>query len=153
MSFQDAARNTLAVREHLRPGLQAVENVDRDRLRCSKPRRLRGSVSLERALPPGQPNEPRWDYAIGLVSSPNDTVVWLEVHPASSTGNVGEVLRKLGWLKTWIAQDAPALSQLRRHFVWLATGRVSFHSGSPQMKTAAQSGLLFRARQLNLDRF
>jgi hypothetical protein len=66
---------------------------------------------------------------------------------------VGEVLRKLGWLKTWIAQDAPALSQLRRHFVWLATGRVSFHSGSPQMKTAAQSGLLFRARQLNLDRF
>jgi len=153
MSFREAVESTPAIRAHFREGLQAVRGGDRDRLRCSQPRRLRGSVNLEEVLPPGQTNEPRWDYGIGIGSSRSDAVVWLEVHPASSTGHVDEVLRKLGWLRTWMSRDAAALAELPRHFVWLATGSVSFHGGSPQMKRVAQNGLLFRARQLDLDRF
>jgi len=110
-------------------------------------------VNLERALPPGECNEPRWDYGIGIASSPGDALIWVEVHPASSTGNVDEVLRKLGWLKTWMRGDAPAPWQLPRRFVWLATGRVAFRSGSPHMYRVAQKGLLFRAGHLDLDRF
>jgi len=153
MSFRLAVESTPVFREHFREGLQAVLARDRGRLRCSRPRRLRGSVNIEEALSSGQPDEPRWDYAIGIESLDNDTAIWLEVHPASSTRHVGEVLRKLGWLTTWVQRDAPALWQLPRRFVWLATGRVAFRSGSPHTYRVAQKGLLFRAGQLDLDLF
>lgn len=153
MSFRAAVESTPSIQAHFREGLQAVLRRDRARLSCSRPRRLRGSVNLEHALPPRQPNDPRWDYAIGIAGLPRDAVLWLEVHPASSTGNVAEVLHKLAWLKTWMQGNAPALWRLGRRFVWLATGRVAFRPGSPQRLKVAQHGLVFRARQLDLDQF
>ncbi len=67
MNFAKAVRDTRAVRSHLREGLKALREVDRNRLHCSEPRNVRGSVNLEEALPPGGPGDARWDYGIGIV--------------------------------------------------------------------------------------
>lgn len=153
MSFRNAVASTTAIRDRFRDGLGAVRNVDRDRLRCSSPRRLRGSVNLDEALRLSFPNAPRWDYAIGISQhSRSDHAVWLEVHPAASL-HVGEVLNKLRWLKSWLANDAPELQRLPAHFCWVATGTVSFRRGSREEKRIAQEGIRFPGKLLNLDEF
>ena len=100
------------------------------------------------------PNDPRWDYVIGLARNTDDdddVAIWLEVHSASSTGNIDEVLWKLTWLWSWLTNYVPRMKQLRGKFVWLASGRVNFRSGSPQMLRIAQRGPVFRAQRLDLD--
>jgi len=139
MSFRQAVESTAAIRDSFREGLGSVRNVDRTRLRCSNPRRLRGSVNLDDALRLALPNDPRGDYAIGISQrSHSDRAVWLEVHPASSL-HVGEVLNKLRWLKGWLASDAPELQGLPAHFCWVATGSVSFRRGSPASYSTSTS--------------
>jgi hypothetical protein len=153
MRFREAVEDTAAIRGQYREGLQGVRNVDRSRLSCATPRRLCGSVDLDGALRLVHPNDPRWDYAIGVSEGvQNDTVIWVEVHPASSC-HVEEVLRKLQWLKDWLRYDAPAMGRLPRHFRWIATGTVSFRRGSREEKKIAQRGLRFPVKQLDLDSF
>lgn len=153
MRFRRAVPSAAAVRDGFREGLGAVRNVDRNRLRCANPRRLRGSVNLDQALKLAFPNHPRWDYAIGVSrGTQSDHVVWLEVHPASSL-HVDEVLNKLRWLNGWLASDAPELRRLPAHFYWVATGTVSFRRGSRDEKRIAQEGMRFPGKQLNLDEF
>jgi len=110
-------------------------------------------LNLERALARSQAREPRWDYGIGLGAGGKDIVVWLEVHPASSTRNLEEVSSKLDWLRAWVRSSAPALGRLRARFVWLATGRVCFPCHSPHRKRIAQHGLEFCAHHLDLDHY
>lgn len=152
MTFEEAVNATAALAGRYRRGLQGIKNVDRNRIRTSRPRRLKGSVDLDKALRPQRPNAPIWDYCIGLRNDRNnDRVVWLEVHPASSPHAVHEVLRKLGWLRDWLPAEAPALRQIEACFVWLATASVAFTANSPQRRRIAQSGILFRSRVLDLD--
>jgi hypothetical protein len=154
MKFRHAVESTAAIRYGFRKGLGAVRNVDHARLRCSiNSRRLRGSVDLDEALRLAFPNDPRWDYAIGISQHPlSDQVVWLEVHPASSH-HVDEVLNKLRWLRGWLANEAPALRMMPAHFCWVATGTVSFRRGSQEEKRIAQEGIRFPGKRLNLDEF
>ena len=153
MNFRQAVAATPAIRDQLQNGLRAVRNVDRGRLRCSATNRLRGSVDVDEALRAHCPNDPRWDYAIGM-SYPReaDHVVWLEVHPASS-GHIAGIMGKLQWLKCWLATDAKALRQLRPHFCWVATRAISFRRGGKEEKMIAQQGLRFPTKHLNLDEF
>ena len=151
MKFRDAVEQTVSVRDRFREGLQAIRNVDRARLSCASPQLLRGSVDVDSALEAAQPANPRWDYAIGLGRhSRPDLVIWLEVHPASSS-HVDEVLSKLHWLRNWLRTDAPALCAMPAQFRWVATGKVSFRRGSQEQKRIAQNGLRFPAKHLRLD--
>jgi len=145
MGFREAVQATATLSDYYRRGLQGIRRVDRRRLSSSKPRRLQGTVDLEKALP----SQARWDYCIGVARNRGACqAIWLEVHPAFHRD---EVFRKLAWLQAWLPAGAPALFQLPRCFVWLASGRVPFRSGSPQMKQIEQKGLLFRAGRLDLD--
>lgn len=151
MNFRRAVKATPAICNSLQEGLGAVRNVDRDRLRCSSPRRIRGSVNLDEGMRLVYPNDPRWDYVIGLSKGAHgDQLVWLEVHPASSR-HVDEVLDKLRWLKNWLDRDAAALRDLPAHFYWVATGSVAFRRGSREEKRIAQQGIRFPGKQLNFD--
>lgn len=152
MSFRTAVGRTPAVQARFRDGLQAVKSADRDRLRFRDTHCLRGSVDLDEALEDTHPNDPRWDYAIGLRSRNrrNETVLWLEIHPASSL-HVGEVLNKLRWLKDWLANDAPALKAMPGLFRWVATGSIAFRRGSRQERQIAEQGLRFPSKQVDLD--
>ena len=142
-SFKQAVLDTPEVAQFLCDGLQALTKGDRKKIAYTNSRALVGSLSLDEALSSQYPNDPIWDYGIGVtVTVGSDNVKWLEVHPASSQ-HIDEVLKKLRWLRHWLTNSAPELEALPREFVWIASGKVSLQKGSPQMKKLAQAGLRF----------
>jgi hypothetical protein len=150
MTFPKAVNSTPSIRGHLKSGLKALRRADRGRVSCDGCH-LRGSVDLDGCLRDLHPNDARWDYAVGLARGQQDSVVWIEVHPASSL-HVDEVLGKLAWLKRWLRASAPELNRLGGRFCWITTGTVSFGPGSPQARRVAQAGLRFPTKHANLDR-
>jgi hypothetical protein len=153
MSFQKAVKATPAIAHHYKRGLQALPREHRSSVRTSDPRRLDGSVDLDEALRAAKPNDPRWDYGVGLKARGRSAqAFWIEPHPASSL-HVNPVLGKLRWLREWLKHDAPALYQLKARYIWLATGRVALPTNSPQRRAIAAEGLELHAQLLNLDQF
>ena len=151
MKFKQAVLNTPILASAYKSGLQALTTTDAGRIHCDQPRLLSGSVNIDSALVRTMPNASRWDYAIGVKRNQiSDEVIWLEVHPASSTGEVDNVLAKLNWLRNWVAQNAPNLDILPREYVWVSTGPVAFSSNSPQHRRLAASGLRFAGRRYSI---
>jgi hypothetical protein len=86
-------------------------------------------------------------------------IVWIESHPASSTGNVAEMLHKLDWLKAKLQQPAfaglQALTEVTQRsgsaYRWLArTGPVRIRPGSREYRQLIKAGLRMPARNLVL---
>lgn len=142
MNFFEAIKLTRINEDCYKPGLQALGN-NAQLIECKYPRRLSGSLDLDAALAKEMPNEPRWDYAIGLTENTSDYIEWVEIHPAASTSEVNTVLKKYLWLKNWLNNSAPSLKEISRKYVWVPTGRVVFSQGSPQRKRLASKGLAF----------
>ncbi len=152
MKFKEAIDKIPALATAYRPGLQALKSVDSQHLSSSSPRRLAGSVDLDRALCNLFPNAHRWDYAVGIkTSNETDDVIWVEVHPATTVAEIGIVLVKLLWLKAWAKSAAPLLLVLTREYVWIASGSVGFSHNSPQRKKIAKAGIRFAGRHFNLS--
>lgn len=151
MKFREAVLNTPALADAYCPGLQALKRADAEHITCTKPRDLAGSVDVDSALREICPNEPRWDYTIGIKHDlTSDRTIWIEVHPASSTGEVNVVIAKLRWLKSWAADAAPDLLSLTREYVWVATGSVAFSQASPQRKKLASAGIRFAGNRYTI---
>lgn len=151
MTFEEAVEAAPAPASGAwRAGLRALEARDRQKVDCSDPRRLTGSVSLDEALM-GQPEHARanrWDYGLGY-KPPDDAreqAVWVEVHSAT-TREVSTVLRKLDWLKDWLKEEAGELLKLTdrtpeaRRFVWIASKGVNIRSNTPQARRLRQGNL------------
>ncbi|MGD0653368.1 MAG: hypothetical protein ABSA16_03415 [Thermoguttaceae bacterium] len=149
MSFSAAVKNTEILSSAYQRGLQALKRSDRSRITCANSRNCTGSVNLESALSDSCPNKPIWDYGIGYRTiEASEIVYWVEVHPASSK-NVQEMLNKVAWLKNWLT-SARLLNGLQKHFVWVASGKVSLLPHSPQRKRIAQAGIDFQGGHLTL---
>jgi hypothetical protein len=152
MKFKRAILKTPALATAYRPGLQALRAADIEHITCQKPRILAGSIDVDATLNNALPTAPRWDYAIGVRCDRNtDAVIWIEVHPASSTSNVKDVVNKLNWLKRWSAQPAPALVRLTREYVWVSTGPVAFTANSPHRRQLATVGIRFAGKQYDIQ--
>jgi hypothetical protein len=150
MRFKKAVRETTGLEHAYRKGLQALSEADRNRIKCAKPRALTGSLNLDETLAESRPNDSRWDYGIGLVAAHNaDRVVWVEVHPASSS-HIQQVIDKHVWLLRFLNADAPLLDKLPPAFVWVASGRVCIPASSPQRRRLAQLGIRFAGEMLRL---
>ncbi|MCG3154869.1 MAG: hypothetical protein DKINENOH_01465 [bacterium] len=135
----------------LNKGLQALAKRDRERIRCRNSRMLAGSLALEQALLMALRNAPLWDYAVGIhLQDGRDEVKWIEVHPASHS-HLDEVLKKLEWLRDWLRAAAPALAELPREFIWVASGKVMLPPGGQHRRRLAQAGLRFAGERLRLD--
>ena len=151
MSFQQAiVRTTELGAAAFRYGLQALGN-DSSRVQVARRRSLVGSVALDDVLRARYPDDPRWDYGVGLKKSARESAVWIEVHPAS-TSEVRTVLRKLQWLKNWLKTRAPALEKLTgvRSYFWVATRGVHIRQGSPQARLLQLAGLSLPRNRVNL---
>ena len=150
MTFRDAVTGTNGLTHAYRDGLQALKATDRPRIRCADPRKLTGSVDLDHALSDSHPNDPRWDYGIGVRNRRrSEVVIWVEVHPASSR-HIQNVLDKLSWLRRWLASSAPLLDQLPRRFVWVASGKVALPRDSQQRRRLAAEGISLIGQRLSL---
>jgi hypothetical protein len=137
MRFKQAVENTRGLEQAYRRGLQAIQSRDTGRIPCHESRMVTGSVNLDDALAAVLPNDPRWDYGVGVTAqTTSETIVWIEIHPASSH-HVDEVLHKLDWLKDWLRTRAPQLDVMPREFVWVASGQVALQANSPQRRKLA----------------
>ena len=151
MTFQEAVvRTTDLGASAFRYGLQALGN-DRSRVQVASVRSLVGGVALDSVLRARYPDDPRWDYGIGLKKSARVFAVWVEVHPAS-TSDVKTVLNKLNWLKGWLENHAPALRSLTKagSYYWIATGGVHIRQGSPQARQMQSAGLSLPRKHITL---
>jgi hypothetical protein len=151
MRFRQAVAATPSVQGHYHSGLRALPAGDAARIRCPNPRRLTGSVNVDRALQPTQPSAPRWDYGIGFRRGSKEIAVWVEVHPASST-SIAEMLRKLEWLRNWLDTEALELKKLTEgDYHWISTdATIAITPNSPQAKKLAGLGLRGPKRGLEL---
>jgi hypothetical protein len=151
--FKEGVAQTAGLEHALRPGLQAIIARDRSRIRCDNTRHLAGSVNVDAALKKSQPNAPRWDYGIGLrASNDQDCVVWMEIHPATTRKNFKELVAKLQWLQSWLAQINSPLQKLTPRFVWVATGRASINLASNNRRYLNSLGLRLEGSILHLDK-
>ena len=150
MRFKDAVEKTDGLAKTYKPGLQALKRVDGHRIQCRNTRHLTGSIDLDGALRDSHPNDPRWDYGIGVRRTQNsDCVIWIEVHPASSS-HIQDVLKKLEWLKEWLGSSAPRLKTISTDYVWIASGEVSISTNSPQRRKLAAKGIRFVGNRLQV---
>lgn len=150
MTFRTDVNATEGLEDQWCPGLQALGGTDRSRLTVHADAALGGSVALDETLRDRYPNANRWDYGVAVrpARSRRDVVWWIEVHPAGSDRNASEVGNKAEWLLNWL-RDVP-LGRYPRRLVWIASGRSSFTARGPQLKAAAQRGVVFVGGHLRL---
>lgn len=151
MNFKRATGKTLHLEHAWVAGLGALRAQDRPHVAPGDPRRLKGSVDVDTALQPHEPDAHRWDYAVGYrhANRQKDCVYWLEIHTANDR-EVRVVLNKLRWLRAWLAGSGNLLNQFERDFIWVSSGATSFTLGAPQLKQFAQLGLQHKGMVLRI---
>lgn len=151
MNFKTAISKTSRLENAWAQGLRTLRSQDRSHVEPADPRRLTGSINVDKALQAHEPNEHRWDYAIGYhhTNQQKEWIYWVEIHPASDK-EVKVVLQKLHWLKAWLASSGRLLNQFDRDYVWVSSGATSFTPGAPQRKVFAQLGLQHKGRVLRI---
>jgi hypothetical protein len=151
VNFKEAVKKTPNLENAWVAGKGALRSQDKPHVVAGDNHRLRGSVDVDTALQKKQPNANRWDFAIGYrhANRQKDCVYWVEIHTANDK-EIKVVLKKLGWLKDWLAGDGKLLAQFDRDFVWVSSGATSFTSDSPQVKQFAQLGLQHKGGVLRI---
>ena len=139
-------------------GKQAVKGSHGTLITTAKGVQLLASWDMDAAYRKLEPQSPRWDYALA-VHSAEEQLVWVEVHPASSTGQVDEMLAKFDWLKHKLSEPKfEPLDQLTKvtqgrnqpAFRWLCTGSNRIKPGSQETRKLARAGLTPPERQITL---
>lgn len=133
-----------------REGITALGTYS-TKVRCSDPRRLKGSIDMDSALQNdaafAQLN--RWDYGIGYQPSADESelAVWVEVHSAH-TSEVSVVIKKKNWLRDYLISECDDLWKLTcgqdrkvSQFFWVASNGVQISKTSPQARALASAGI------------
>ncbi|MEY4909702.1 MAG: hypothetical protein RL260_3420 [Pseudomonadota bacterium] len=152
-AFEQASRIAGLVAQ---PGLGAVKAEYRAGVALRSGHRHTASLDLDAEFLATEPTSPRWDYGVGMRSEAGrELLVWLEAHPASSTGEVQKMLDKLAWLKAKLARpDFDGLRTLEHKvsaYRWLAmTGAIRILPNSREARRLAQAGLSSPQRHVEL---
>ena len=121
-----------------------------------------GSVDMDEACRAAEPESHRWDYGLGLQrNGESEFAVWVEPHPASSTGEIAKIIAKLDWLERKLERpefkDLEALTRRAAQagvfrFHWLAmTGDIRIRPGSREAAVLSKRGLRLPTRYLALS--
>lgn len=146
-TFKSIVQAIPAIAGAYREGLQALESKDTGKVKPQNPRKLSGSVYLDKCLKTTNPHDARWDYVIGY----REKAYFVEVHPAN-TSNVDEVVKKKKWLDVWLKTNALDLKAMMAgtSYYWIASGKVAILPNSPQARKIAKNKLVL-CKELNLD--
>lgn len=146
-TFKSIVQAVPAIAGAYREGLQALESKDAGKVKPQYPRKLSGSVYLDKCLKTTNPHDARWDYVIGY----SEKAYFVEVHPAN-TSNVDEVVKKKKWLEVWLKTNALDLKAMMAgtSYYWIASGKVAILPNSPQARKIAKNKLVL-CKELNLD--
>lgn len=142
MTFKDAVGATAHLEHAWKAGVKALRARDRRHIQPESPALLRGSVDVDTAMQPVEPQANRWDYAIACQHSNRDAevVYWVELHSAE-TSEVDVVIRKADWLLGWLDAAGRKLGAFERDIVWVSSGATRFTLNAPQRKRLAEAGL------------
>lgn len=146
-TFKSIVQAIPAIAGAYREGLQALESKDAGKVKPQNPRKLSGSVYLDKCLETTNHHDARWDYVIGY----SEKAYFVEVHPAN-TSNVEEVVKKKKWLDVWLNTNALDLKAMMAGtgYYWIASGKVAILPNSPQARKIAKNKLVL-CKELNLD--
>lgn len=146
-TFKSIVQAIPAIAGAYREGLQALESKDAGKVKPQNPRKLSGSVYLDKCLKTTNPHDARWDYVIGY----SEKAYFVEVHPAN-TSNVDEVVKKKKWLEVWLKTNALDLKAMMAGtgYYWIASGKVAILPNSPQARKIAKNKLVL-CKELNLN--
>lgn len=146
-TFKSIVQAIPAIAGAYREGLQALESKDAGKVKPQNPRKLSGSVYLDKCLETTNHHDARWDYVIGY----SEKAYFVEVHPAN-TSNVEEVVKKKKWLDVWLKTNALDLKAMMAgtSYYWIASGKVAILPNSPQARKIAKNKLVL-CKELNLD--
>lgn len=146
-TFKSIVQAVPAIAGAYREGLQALESKDAGKVKPQNPRKLSGSVYLDKCLKTTNPHDARWDYVIGY----REKAYFVEVHPAN-TSNVDEVVKKKKWLDVWLKTNALDLKAMMAgtSYYWIASGKVAILPNSPQARKIAKNKWVL-CKELNLD--
>lgn len=146
-TFKSIVQAIPAIAGAYREGLQALESKDAGKVKPQNPRKLSGSVYLDKCLKTTNPHDARWDYVIGY----REKAYFVEIHPAN-TSNVDEVVKKKKWLDVWLKTNALDLKAMMAGtgYYWIASGKVAILPNSPQARKIAKNKLVL-CKELNLD--
>ena len=147
MTFEADVGQALGV-DAFRKGLRAIRAVDSGHVSAMRPRQLLGSADVDQSLAQVLPNANRWDYLVGRSHGGHLQAHWIEIHPAGSDANIGEVKKKLAWLTGWLRGNP--LAAYPRDIVWVASGKSAFNVRAPAVRALAARGCRFVGGHLQL---
>lgn len=155
------AFTTAAISAGLQPqsGKSAVPQTYRSMIETAASVKLSESVDIDAAFEVAEPNAPRWDYGIGVEDGQQERAYWLEPHPASSTGEVERMLKKIAWLKGKLKQhEFSGLDKLTKAtqatgqtaFIWTYSGDNRIPRDSQLARRLSHEGLSMPCRKVEL---
>jgi hypothetical protein len=121
--------------EHLtlKSGLSALKKKEgAKRIHLSKGSTAAGSVDIDKDCEKAYPEDPRWDYLVGVVNSKKLIAYYIEVHSAESS-QVRKMAEKLQWLVDFV-REQEKLAKLTAEYHWVASGRVNIPKHTRQYK-------------------
>lgn len=139
-------------------GKQAIKAEYRNQLDVAGSASFTGSVDVDEHFKKSEPTANRWDYGVGF-SKGAEFALWIEPHPASGSGEVSVMLRKLEWLqaklKTPDFADLAALTAAAEErgeipYRWLYSGKTSFRAGGKEARQLAQKGMKLPERNIRI---
>lgn len=141
-------------------GKTAVHRTYRDGIVVAKGHGHTHSSDFDECHRVEHPQEHRWDYGLGISCGKSELAIWVEAHPASSTGEVSVMLAKLAWLQGLLKvrkykalrdMTAATVSAGFLAYRWLAqTGTITVTPGSKEAKRLAAAGLAAPRRIVQL---
>jgi hypothetical protein len=153
MGFKEVVEATPNLQGKWMAGLGALRAQDKPHVdpEDTSTTRLRGSVDIDTAWLLLDPHGNRWDFAIGYqhANRSGEFIYWVETHTGSD-GNIKVMLKKLAWLKTWLAGAGKQLAKFDKLFVWAPSGATSFTKGATQVKSLADQGLFYTGKALRI---
>ena len=132
LTFEEAVKATPDVSTGYREGIEAFGEY-KAKIKVPDSKKINGSLDIDAMTVKLYPDSNRWDYAICY----DGEVFYIEVHSAI-TSEVSKMIKKLQWLKSWLATKAPEINKLtaktRQPYYWVQSSGCNIPKRMPQYK-------------------
>ncbi|ATV28290.1 hypothetical protein [Prevotella intermedia] len=140
LTFKEAVEATPDVATGYHKGIEAFGKYT-SKIKVPESSKIDGSLDIDATTSTFYPNESRWDYALCYDSE----VFYIEVHSAI-TSEVTKIVKKLQWLKIWLAIKAPEINKLtsktKHPYYWVQSSKCNIPKHMRQYKIAVQNKIL-----------
>lgn len=123
-------------------GLSAFKGNDASHIMVADTGMIDGSVDIDSCVSSLYPEDSRWDYVLGY----GGKAYFVEVHPASATNDIDDMIKKAVWLKKWLKEKGAGLLRLpaNNSLYWIPSGKYNLLPGAPQSKKLAQHNIIIK---------